>query len=349
MQLPRTQDVNIEITSTPDEPTKWDRLASPDMAFMLNECKKTIEERIAFAEAYNNNPTPELQLELVKMNPQAVAGMENPSRDVQMYILTHHEALCHLIKNPIPEIQYQQIAQDPRSILTIENPSNEAINVALAKDGSLIEYFKDATEDQYIIAVTNSGVAINLIPEEKQTHDVQMKAVLNTPKALQYIKQPQDDVIIEALRHEPGLINILENPSQEVKLFAIQQNPAVVLDLKNPWDHVEDINVHNQKIHDLWAAAISLNGYLIRNCGKAFPDLREPAIQQNPFAVTCIKDATHEEIDLALSINPQIAIFLKKDEDILYAQERIQECYGADHVPVKNIYHAIESAEMELE
>ena len=350
MLLTRDTDKHIEVATAPDEPTKWDVLTRPETVFMLNICEKSIDDRIAFAKAFNENPTPELQLELVKMKPDTIASMENPTREVQLYILTNHENLIPKIKNPIMEVQYHNIAKHPSEILSLENPPEEIVTLALSVDGTLLNHFKDtATYEQCLTAVRNNGMAVQYVPDDKQTEELQLAAVGQVAKALKKIGTPYEATVLKALEEEPSLISSIENPTQEVKLAAIRVNPAFVLDIKNPVQEGETMEEHNEKIRELWTEAVRLNGYLIRNCGKTFPELREVAIRQNPFSIGCIRDATNEEIDLAVSLNPKTALFVQGDSAKAYARQRVIDIHGQDQVPYKHIYQPQQEEEAEIE
>ena len=342
MQLKRTDSAAIiEIMTAPDEPTRWDDLAKPEMAFMLNDCSKSIEERIDFARRYNENPTPELQMELIKKQPKAIASMDNADRDVQLYILNNHPDLVSMIKNPIPEVMYSTITKDPAKVLEIEDPPEEMVNLALSADGLLLKHFPDATREQTRIAVNNNGMAIEYASEANMVPEIELVAVANTPKAIRKIPSPTPEVTLAAVRQEPSLVTVLDHPSQETKLHAVRENPVLVLDIKNPVLPGETVEEHNDKVRELWHEAVSRNGYLIRNCGKTFPDLRMVAIQQNPFAIGCFAEPTREEIETAVNQDPKCLLFIRSDEGKEFAKECISTRLGENAVPKKHVYQPV--------
>lgn len=348
MQL-QSQATDIEITTQEDEPTKWDCMTEPDMSFMLNDCSKTIEERLQFIQEYKEHPTAEIQMEMIKHNPNSIMHMSEIFPETQIFILEKYSDYVSYIPNPIPEIQYEQITLNPKLILDMENPTDEVIQIALSRDGKLLKYFPNATLEQREKALENNGMAIRYLSEAQQIPELQLIAINNTTKALQYIKNPTHETMCVAIEKEPEIIFTMQNPSFEIQQIAIAQNPALVLKTKNTWDKTISIEEFNQQIHDLWKTAIEHNGSFIRNCARTFPDLRIPAIRQNPFVIQVLRDATNEEISLATSLNPNVILFLKNPQQIAYAKECITNTLGANHVPQKEMISYERPLEMEMD
>lgn len=338
MRLTRTSDTAIEVEIMPDEPTRWDVLTQPGLSSMINDCSKTIEERIAFAEMIKNNPTAQQQLEAVTQNPDIIRALDNIDRNVQLHIMNNMPDFASLIKNPIPEIQYAEIAKKPDKILDIENPDEMAVGIALEKKGNLLRYFPHTSSENITKALTNDGMAIQFLPRASITPEMEIVAVTNNPRSVTLYSSPSTDAVLLAIRNDPALIGSIDNPSFEVKLQAVSANPALIFDIKNPRAPEESEEEHNAKVKQLWDAAVRGNGYLIRNCGKSFPDLREVAIRQTPFAVTVLPDATREEITLAVRSDPKVYMFFKNEEFKSYAYEKAVQIYGERNVPKKNIY-----------
>lgn len=349
MLLTRNTNIDIQVTSKPDEPTKWDQLATPELAFMLNDYKHTIEERLEYARKIKDNPDAAFQLKIIKDNPNTISAFENIDTDVQIYILNNYPDKVSLIKNPIPEITFAEISKDPQKILDIENPDDFAIGLALSKDGTLLSYFINTTTENILKAVNQNGTAIQFLPREKITHDIENAAIENNPKAITLYASPSEDIIAKAIEKEPSLISGIDNPSWAVKESAISANPSLILEIKNPRLPEETAEDHNEHVKRLWEIAVSKNGYLIRNCGRSFPEFRSIAIRQNAYAATVLPDISPEEIKLAVDQTPDVCRFFKKPEFRSYAFEYADEKYGVENVKRNNILEIRQPEQMSAE
>ena len=349
MLLRRRTEAEISIRTKEDEPTRWDELAKPETAFMLNAWNKSIEQRLQFAHDFYENPTPELQLEVVKVYPKAIASIDNPCREVQFYIAEHFPDLIPSIKNMLPELVHRELIRKPESILTIENPTNEQIDIALSQNGMLLSAFSDRQldNDTYMHAVENSGMAIQFIPSNIRTEAMEVAAASSEPKSILTYSNPSIAAIERALRAEPTLISGLQNPSHEAKMFAVSANPSLILDIKNPVLDGETAEEHNRKVKELWTNAVSYNGYLIRNCGRSFPDLRMTAVSVTPYAIGCIASPSVEEIETAVRGAAGCYMVIRNAEAREYAYQKACELYGVGNVPKKKIYTPNNTREVE--
>lgn len=297
------ESTDVQITSAPDEPTRWDELAKPDLCFMLNDWEKTPEERLNIARSFRENPTEELQMEIIKRTPTAIISLDYPCERAQIYILEHYPELIVNIKNPCAEIQAELIRQDPSYISSIENPSNEMITSVLSRDGMMLEYIPNPSEEACLIAVAQNGYARKFVPEDKITDEINKTAVSSQPKIIMDIENPSDEVVRAALSKDPNVISIMDTPSDFAQTFAVSIRPSVINQIDEP-------------CYEAVRAAVSHNGLMIRNFQKQYPELREIALHQNGYAIGCLKNITVNEARIALNQN-RGAISAIKDENIL--------------------------------
>lgn len=314
------QNTEVQVDIKPDEPTKWDELAKPDLNFMLNDWRKTPEERLEIAKKFRENPTPELQLEIIKTMPQAVGSLEHPSEEVQMYILNNEPSLIWKIKEPCFEVQKKMVSEDPAYLTAISNPPEELVLEAISKDGGLISIIEDPSEEACKLAVAQNGFAIKYIPIEKQTSEVQVAAVENEPKSISLIQNPSVDALLRAVEKKPEVVSLLRDIPEEVQMTAVSERPSVVNMIKNPSYGVVSEAVHH-------------NGLMVRNFQSMYPDLREVAVRQNGFAIRCLKSPTIEEVRLAVEQNPK-AISAIKNEELL---TQIRSEYPEDYFRNNNV------------
>lgn len=301
MKLPEAANVTVE--TAPDEPTRWDELAKPDLCFMLNDCDKSIEERIRVAREFRENPTAALQMEIIQRTPSAIATLDNPAEEVQEWVLQHHPELIESIKNPCAMIQAELIRKDPTYISHIENPSEEMILDVVSRDGMMLEHIQNPTQRVCEIACSQNGYARQFVPRDVLNEAVDYAAVCSQPKVIANIEDPSENVIRAALQANPNVISIMREPSEYAQVLAVQIRPSVINQIENP-------------CYDAVKEAVSRNGLMIRNFQNQYPELREVALQQNGYAAGCLKNLTIDEARMAINQN-RGAVTAIKDKDIL--------------------------------
>ena len=284
----------LRITNPGDEPTKWDTLASPEFAFMLNDCSKTIEERINLAESFRNNPDKALQMRVVATNPEAILTLENPDPEAQMYVYEHKKDVARRIQNPCLELQQKFVEEDPSYLKTIANPAPELIQGALQTNGLLISMIENPSIEQAVTAVTQNGYAYRFLPPELLTEEVQLAAVRQAPKVASLLKEPSPEVQIEACRIDPDVMLLINNPTLSAQMAAVNRKPDLVLQMKNPPEPVVRV-------------AVEHNPSMIRKFQFQYPELRMAAIQANGFVIRDLKNVTESEYQAAVAQNSAVS------------------------------------------
>lgn len=318
LKLEKRGDVRIEMR--PDEPTRWDELAKPDLNFMLNDYAHTPEERIAIAKEFRENPSEESQMNIIKSHPQAIASIDNPCHAAQLYIMEHNKDLIWRIKNPCEEVKIKMVEEDPSFLGIIENPSDELVCSALSRDGTLLAIINNPSEDACIIAVRQNGYAIKNVPLDKRTERVQLAAVESEPKAISIINNPVENVEISAVSVKPEVIALIPSSSMNAQLAAVRLRPSVINMIKEPYP-------------EAITAAVRHNGLLIRNFQDTHPELRLDAVRQNGFAIGCLKNPTVEEARIALEQNP-CAISVIHDEGLISDLRNEVQDYNIDDIEI---------------
>lgn len=308
MKLNKKADVIVSIK--PDEPTKWDDLTKPEFSFMLNDWNKTIEERLELAKLFQENPSPEIQMDIVKSSPLAVISLDEVCEEAQRYILDNHRHLIWKIKNPIDDVKIAMVKEDPTYLKYIENPPEELVLDAVRKDGTIISIIENPSEEICLEAVKQNGYAIKSIPLELQTERVQMAAIEREPKIATILKNPSEEVLISAVSLRPELISIVGDRiiSSNVQMAAVNVKPSVInmIPYPNP---------------DIVSYAIHKNGLLIRNFQKEYPELREVALRQNGYAIRCLHNVSLEEARIAIEQNPKVIDIIKNKEIVNILKE----------------------------
>ena len=297
---------NVQITTAPDEPTRWDILRdNPAVSFLLNDYSQTPEERFLWAQQFIEHPTEALQMMAIQRNPSAIKGLENPSEDVQIWIARNHPELVVHIANPCAAIQDEIVRQNPRSIKNIQNPTEQMMIYAVEADKSLLKFLNDKNPSTavYLAAVKKDGLSIVDVPLDKRTEEICLEAVKQKPIAISHIKNPTEAVWQKALDKDATVIKLIKDPTKEQQVYAVKKKPAVI----------------NQIYHPCFEAiseAVRRDGLMIRNYQAQYPILRMTAIVQNPYVVTngVIKNPTERELVAAVRRNPAVLGLIRSGE-----------------------------------
>lgn len=284
----------LKITDPGDEPTRWDTLASKEFAFMLNDCAKSIEERIELAESFRNNPDKALQMRVIATNPEAILTLEHPDPEAQLYVYEHKKDIARRIQNPCLELQQKFVEEDPSYLKTITNPDPTLVMNALSTNGLLVSMIEHPTVEQALIAVGQNGYAYRFLPEEVLTEEVKMAAVRQAPKVASLLKDPSPEIQIEACRIDPDVMLLMEKPTLSAQMAAVNRKPELVLQMKNPPEPVVRV-------------AVEHNPMMIRKYQFQYPELRMSAIQANGFVIRDLRDVTASEYQAAVTQNPAVA------------------------------------------
>jgi len=294
-----SEKTNVHVTSQPDEPTRWDVLTRPDTSFMLNCFQKTIQERIDFAQRFIENPTPELQLEAVRMNPAVIQHIENATPEAQIIAVRADASYAALIQNPCDEVQLMLFEKDPNYIRKLSNPSEQVCLLAVRKNGLLLEAIQNPTEAVIKEAVKQNGYAIKFVRQPSE--EVQLLAVKSTPKIVTMIPYASERVQETAIKKDPHIIALMNNPSEHLQKIAVKADPYVINEISNP-------------TYSAVKTAVEKNGLLIRNFQYQYPNLRMVAVQQNGYALRALKNPTDEEMIAAVQQNRNAASIIRNPE-----------------------------------
>lgn len=303
----------VKITTKADEPTRWDILARPETAFLLNDCHSSIESRMNFANNFLNEQTPEIQLEAVKRNVFAIKYIEHPTEEVQKYVIQRDPKYATLIKDPCVEVQKILINLDPAYIRHIKHPDEEMVLKAVQQNGLLLGDIENPSPVAIRIAVEQNGYAIRFV--ENQTEELQVAAVRNSPKVVSLLRSPSNTVLQTAINADPSVISLLQRPSEELQLFAVEKDPYVINSIDMP-------------AYAAVRKAVEKNGLLIRKFQFEYPHLREVALKQNAYAIRTLKNITDEEYVLAVKQNRNIATLIRDPElqaNVLNAVDSLNE------------------------
>ena len=154
---------------------------------------------------------------------------------------------------------------------------------------------KQPTEEEQIKAVCETGTAIQYIKnpsEEVQqlhtkmpTEAEQLAAVKKDGYAIKYIKNPSEQVQLAAVSQEAYAIDYIKNPSEQVQFVAVKQEPFAIKYIKNPTKQVQLV-------------AVKKDGYAIQYIKNPSEEVQLAAVKQDGTAIRYIKNPS-EQVQLA--------------------------------------------------
>lgn len=289
----------VKVTTKPDEPTRWDVLARPETAFLLNDWHASIESRLEFARNFLNEQTPDIQLEAVKRNVLAIKYIENPTGEVQTFVVNKDPKHATLIKNPCREVQKILLDMDSSYIRNIQNPDEDMAIQAVKHNGLLLGEIQNPSEVVKRVAVEENGYAIRFIDNPSEA--LQLSAVRCNPKVVSLLRNPSENVLRTAVEADASVISLIQRPSEELQLFAVEKNPYVINNIANP-------------SYNAVKRAVEKEGLLIRNFQYDYPHLKLTALRQNGFVIRVINNPTAEEYIEAVKQNRSVANIIRDPE-----------------------------------
>lgn len=319
----------VAISETPLVPSRFDTINNMGLGYLLST-GFSLDKMMEISEKLQTNTlTDEEIFDIIRSSKldSIISHFDYLAPETQVWIMDNRPTAVEYINHPCPAVQAAAIAKDPSKIKDIEDPSEELQLAVIHQNGLLLQMIHNPTDRVIHEAVISNGMALKLVPQERQTEELQRIAVQNFPRIIISINNPSDTVYRQAIQQEPDIVGILGQLSDELQVFAVQCNPSVVNILKNPCA---------QAISD----AVHQNGLLIRNFQMKYPFLREPAIRQNPFAIGAINNPTLEECTLALSLNPQVQSLIADaglrtlaiETALAHAQELPQNITNPDYI-----------------
>ena len=290
---------NVSVSTSPDEPTRWDALANPRTAFFINDSGSTIEQRLEYARMFMENQTPEIQMKAVQLNENSIKNIENPTEDVQKYVIKKNPKLAMYINNPCADVQKILVGNDPFYIKNIQNPDEGMVREALTKNGLLLEYIPNPSEAAVKIAVKQNGYAIRFV--ENQTEELQIIAVKSNPKVVSLLKNASENVQKAAINADPSVISLIYNPSESLQKFAVEKSPYTINNIEHP-------------SYGAVKKAVEKDSLLIRKFQFQYPHLREVALKNNGYALRVLSNPTEEECVIAVKQNRAVLNLIRNPE-----------------------------------
>ena len=110
-----------------------------------------------------------------------------------------------------------------------------------------IKYIRNPSEQNCLLAVQQNGYMLRYITDEAQSEKVKRFAVQENGNAIQYIKNPHEEICKLAVNQDGCAIRYINNPSQKVCKLAVQRDGGAIQYIKNPSQQVKLLAVQQNK------------------------------------------------------------------------------------------------------
>lgn len=160
----------------------------------------------------------------------------------------------------------------------------------IRKNGMMIQYVKEQTEELCIEAIKQNWRSITLI--KHLTENICLEAVKQEPMAIEKIPNIYRSQLVcrEALVRKPIIFSLLTDPNKDLCYLAISLDGTNIRYIKNP---TEEMSV----------MAVKQNGMALTYITNKTDFIIKEAIKQNPTAIRFVKNPTLELWDMALKLD----------------------------------------------
>jgi hypothetical protein len=172
-------------------------------------------ESQSFEEPYISKDT---WIKSLEKNPSNILDIQNPTDEVQDYILKNHKAYIFYIKNPNDKIkplldseeyQMRSLQYSPLYIQYIKNPTDEVQDYILKNHKAYIFFIKNPN---------------NKIKPLVDSEEYQMRSLKYSSFNIRHIQNPTDEVQDYILKNHPRLIKGIQNPNEKIKQYKLRNN-----------------------------------------------------------------------------------------------------------------------------
>lgn len=160
----------------------------------------------------------------------------------------------------------------------------------IRKNGLMIQYVKEQTEELCIEAIRQNWLSISYI--KNLTENMCIEAVRQDPLAIEKIPNIYRSQLVcrEAIVQKPELFSILTAPNKDLCYLAISLDGTNIRYIKNPTE-------------EMCVMAVKQNGMALTYISNKTDYIIKEAIKQNPTAIRFVKNASVELWKNALKLD----------------------------------------------
>lgn len=199
----------------------------------------------------------------------------------QKEILELDPSNIQYINKPSISLQEFVIEKDPFNIQYIKKPWYEVVFKALALNGNVIEFIKNPSQKQIVIAKNqdlNSLKLLKKLPVNIYNFSIKTFSKLITDKLDYFCEDIQKELISKNI----GFLNLIENPSKEIIEHSF-------------WKDKNNFKYFNYKFntsYEIQKQAVLFNGSFIHYIENPSEELQEIAINKDFHNIVYIKNPT---------------------------------------------------------
>jgi hypothetical protein len=176
---------------------------------------------------YVKKQTKAICLAAVSQHKHAIKFVKRQSKEICLTAVEHYGAALEFCKIKNGKIYAAALYQDSSVFKDIskEVHTKNMCKIAVSKNGYNLKYInsKFLTEELQILAIQNCGSAMQFI--KNPSNELKEVAIISDPRAIQFIKNPEDDLKILVVKNliDPGLQWVFKQ-TQRICLIAVKHN-----------------------------------------------------------------------------------------------------------------------------
>ncbi len=185
--------------------------------------------------------------------------------------------------------------------------------------GNSIQYIKNPSEEQQILAITQNGYAIKYIPNP--AYKIQQIAFSHQATAVQFVANPASDLLETAFMKDPNVLQFIKNPTYEQKLSAVTRKGGTIQYIKDPSAELINIAITQNPIsisyltkpsNNIILSAIRRNPRSVKVIINKIPrELQIEALKQKGQLIKYIKNPDAELVEISLQSDPRAIQYVK--------------------------------------
>jgi hypothetical protein len=272
-------DPELQLEAVKINPSMIEYVKNPTEEMQLAAVKK---EGTAIQFIYN--PSRSVQMAAVASNEYSIQYIDDPSLDVMQASVQYNPRSFRFIadrlkkmdynsqlareksekenfdldklQDQISKIHYYAVKGSGSNIELIDNPNDLLRKTALEDDPFCIEFIKNPYKEEISYAmpemlkqISKEGYLISRLSEKYQTEELQIAAIKNDIRNIEFIPNPTEKTMEEFAEHFRPRQGYSDewDISEKLQLYLVQKNHNWIVDIKDPTEKVQFYAVKNHE------------------------------------------------------------------------------------------------------
>ena len=186
---------------------------------------------------YKGTKTYELCLEAIRKDGMALEYIKNEQTEELCQMAVKNDGLSlQYVVNQTDSICRNAIINNPKAIRYMKNQTPELCSLAI-KLGAGLDFIQTMTPEICYQAVCMNGNFLKYIPQEKHTPEIRMRAIEQSPEAIEWINTPSHEECMVAITKNWRTLQHIQNQTPEVCMKALQINGLALQYVKEKMLH----------------------------------------------------------------------------------------------------------------